>query len=110
MALAPLVSQETNPIPVNGPIGELAYLSKLETVQGERILFHRIGTVNMIDVLEAVTFSGSEWFILFIFYSLIFTTPGDLARRRTDFALRRTWDSSRGSISSARISLMTSSR
>lgn len=56
---------ETNPIPVNGWIGEVAYLSKLETVRGERILFHRIGSINAIDVFEAVTFSGSEWFILF---------------------------------------------
>lgn len=57
---------ETNPIPVNGPIGQLAYLSKLETERGERILFHRIGAVDTIDVFEAVTFSGSEWFILFV--------------------------------------------
>lgn len=57
---------ETNPIPVNGPIGQLAYLSKLETEGGERILFHRIGAVGMIDVFETVTFSGSEWFILFV--------------------------------------------
>jgi hypothetical protein len=57
---------ETNPIPVNGPIGQLAYLSKMETNKGERILFHRIGAVNTIDVFEAVTFSGSEWFIFFV--------------------------------------------
>lgn len=55
----------TNPIPVNGPVGQLAYLSKLETDKGERILFHRIGAINTIDVFEAVTFSGSEWFIFF---------------------------------------------
>jgi hypothetical protein len=57
---------ETNPIPTNGPIGELAYLSKLVTLGGERILFHRVDTVNDIDIFEAVTFSGSEWFILFL--------------------------------------------
>jgi hypothetical protein len=62
----PFGFSETNPIPVNGPIGQLAYLSKLETTKGERILFHRIGAVNTIDVFEAVTFSGSEWFILFV--------------------------------------------
>lgn len=56
---------ETNPIPVNGPIGQLAYLSKLETSRGERILFHRIGAIDRVDVFEAVTFSGSEWFLLF---------------------------------------------
>lgn len=62
----PFGFSETSPIPVNGPIGQLAYLSKLETARGERILFHRIGAINTIDVFEAVTFSGSEWFILFV--------------------------------------------
>lgn len=62
----PFGFSETNPIPVNGPIGLLAYLSKLETERGERILFHRIAAVDTIDVFEAVTFSGSEWFILFV--------------------------------------------
>jgi hypothetical protein len=62
----PFGFSETNPIPVNGPIGQLAYFSKLETARGERILFHRIGAVDTIDVFEAVTFSGSEWFILFV--------------------------------------------
>jgi hypothetical protein len=57
---------ETNPIPVNGWVGELAYLSKLETVGGERIFFHRLGSIDTTDVFEAVTFSGSEWFILFV--------------------------------------------
>lgn len=55
-----------NPIPVNGAIGELAYLSKLETGRGERLLFHRIGAIDKVDVFEAVTFSGSEWFVFFV--------------------------------------------
>lgn len=62
----PFGFSETNPIPVNGPVGELAYLSKLETQRGERILFHRIGAIDTIDVFEAVTFSGNEWFIFFV--------------------------------------------
>lgn len=37
---------ETNPVPVNGPIGQLAYLSKLETQSGQRILFHRLGAIG----------------------------------------------------------------
>ena len=49
-----------NPVPVNGALGELVYLSRLETNQGERLLFHRIGAVNMIDVFEAVAYSGSS--------------------------------------------------
>ena len=56
----------TNPIPVNGPIGEIAYVSSLKTIGGEGLLFHRIGSTNQRDVFEAVTFSGSAWFILFL--------------------------------------------
>ncbi len=62
----PFGYSENNPIPVNGPVGQLAYLSRLETVKGERILFHRIGAINKIDVFEGVTFSGSDWFIFFV--------------------------------------------
>ena len=39
---------ETNPIPVNGPIGQLAYLSRLETQAGQRILFHRVGAIGTV--------------------------------------------------------------
>src|SRR5665213_1533788 len=56
----------TNPIPTNGPIGELAYLSKLMTNRGERLLFHRLGAADNIDIFEAVTFSGGQWFIFFL--------------------------------------------
>jgi hypothetical protein len=57
---------EQNPIPVNGPIGQLAYLSRLETQSGQRILFHRLGAIDRVDVFEAVTFDGREWFVLFL--------------------------------------------
>ena len=57
---------QRNPIPVNGAIGELAYLSRLETNNGERMMFHRIGSINTIDVFEAVTYSGSGWLIFFV--------------------------------------------
>lgn len=62
----PFGFSETNPIPVNGPIGQLAYLSKLETQSGQRILFHRLGAIGTVDVFEAVAFNGSEWFIFFV--------------------------------------------
>jgi len=57
---------ESNPIPVNGPLGQLAYLSNLRTKSGEFLFFHRIGAIVSIDVFEAVSSSGSEWFILFL--------------------------------------------
>jgi hypothetical protein len=56
---------ELNPIPVNGPVGQLAYLSKLETQSGQRILFHRLGAMGTVDVFEAVSLNGREWFMLF---------------------------------------------
>jgi hypothetical protein len=56
----------TNPIPTNGPVGELAYLSRLRTSDGERILFHRIGAAEKIDIYEAVTFSGGRWFLFYL--------------------------------------------
>jgi hypothetical protein len=56
----------TNPIPTNGPVGELAYLSRLVASDGERILFHRIGAAEKIDIYEAVTFSGSRWFLFYL--------------------------------------------
>ncbi len=55
-----------NPVPVNGIIGEVVYLSRLVTENGERLLFHRIGCLGRVDAYEAVTFSGSEWFLLFL--------------------------------------------
>jgi hypothetical protein len=57
---------ETNPIPVNGPIGQLAYLSRLETKSGHRLLFHRIGAIGHVDVFEAVSFDGADWSIIFL--------------------------------------------
>lgn len=57
---------ETNPVPVNGPIGEIAYLSRLEAGPGKRLMFHRLGSIQMVDVFEAVTFDGSQWFIVYL--------------------------------------------
>ena len=55
-----------NPVPVNGALGELAYLSRLETLSGERMFFHRIGAINSVDVFEAVTTTGSSWHVFFL--------------------------------------------
>ncbi len=34
----------TNPIPVNGPMGEIKYLGKLRGKTGHAVFFHRIGS------------------------------------------------------------------
>jgi len=75
MGSGPFGYTETNAIPVNGPLGELAYLSRLETLSGQRIMFHRLGSINCkdmagntntVDAFEAVSFDGTEWFILYL--------------------------------------------
>lgn len=56
-----------NPIPVNGALGELIYLSQLQTRDSsQRLLFHRLGSVESIDVYETVSIDGSKWDILFL--------------------------------------------
>jgi len=58
----------TNPIPVNGPLGEILYLSRLRTSPGWRqlssspIMFHRVraedGLVGAVDVFEVLSLDG----------------------------------------------------
>lgn len=55
-----------NPIPVNGFIGEFIYLSRLATKDThQKILFHRIGSVECVDAYETVSIDGRTWDILF---------------------------------------------
>jgi len=55
-----------NPIPVNGPLGELIYLSNLRTTDLTPILFHRLGSIGKVDIFEIVSFDASLWDILFL--------------------------------------------
>jgi hypothetical protein len=49
--------QPENPIPVNGPMGERTYLSRLRTDAGVPFFFHRLGSTHgTIDVFEIVSF------------------------------------------------------
>lgn len=60
-----------NPIPVNGQMGEIKYLAKLRTKEGEPICFHRVGsegsdaTDRPVDKYEIISVDGSEKLILF---------------------------------------------
>jgi hypothetical protein len=56
----------SNPIPVNGPVGELVYLSRLETLNGSAIAFHRLGAFDEVDVFEAVSEDGRHWDVLYL--------------------------------------------
>ncbi len=56
-----------NPIPVNGSIGEIKYLSKLRGNTGNALMFHRIGSMsssvvdNPVDYYEVVCMDGTQW-------------------------------------------------
>jgi hypothetical protein len=66
----------TNPIPVNGGIGELIYLCRLTCKCGRRIMFHRLShawppgpqedTTRLRDIYETVCPCGAHWDILFL--------------------------------------------
>jgi hypothetical protein len=60
----------TNPIPVNGALGQQIYLSKLRTETGERLLFHRLGsessTSGMVDLFEVLSFDGKVNEVLYL--------------------------------------------
>ena len=55
-----------NPIPVNGPLGEMLYLSNLRTPQSQQIMFHRLGCVSNVEIYETVSLDGATWDILFL--------------------------------------------
>ena len=55
----------TNPIPANGQMGELTYLSNLATAAGQRVVFHRLGSVKDIDAFEIMSFDGKMWAVLY---------------------------------------------
>jgi hypothetical protein len=55
-----------NPIPVNGPLGELLYLSNLRTSESQQIMFHRLGSISNVAIYETVSLDGATWDILFL--------------------------------------------
>lgn len=66
-----LFGSRTNPIPVNGLIGEFKYLGKLRGQSGQALMFHRLGSFsspvvkNPIDCYEIVCLDGTQWNTLF---------------------------------------------
>ena len=54
--------QQGQGIPTNGPIGTIAYLSRLRCLKsGRRIFFHRVAGVGRLDIYEYVDWSGEVW-------------------------------------------------
>ena len=56
----------TNPIPVNGAFGELAYLSRLITASGTGFFGHRLGHIDKVDVYEIVSTDGRAWDVIYL--------------------------------------------
>jgi hypothetical protein len=60
----------TNPIPTNGPLGEVLYLSKLRTVDDSPVMFHRVrsekSASNTVDVYEVLSLDGKNREILYL--------------------------------------------
>ncbi len=57
----------TNPIPVNGSIGQIKYLGKLRGRTGRALFFHRLSSTSSpvcqhpVDVYETVCMDGTQW-------------------------------------------------
>lgn len=70
-AYGPFGITPTNPIPVNGVIGEMVYLFRLRSRTGVGFYYHRLGHIssppssNPIDHYELVAADASEWCNLF---------------------------------------------
>lgn len=61
----------SNPIPVNGPIGESVYIFRLRSKSGKPFYYQRIGSTKSlefnrpIDVFELLSGDGRDWVVLF---------------------------------------------
>jgi hypothetical protein len=49
----------TNPIPVNGPLGEVTYLSLLRCSNDMPVVFHRIASKNEVDCYEVISLDAN---------------------------------------------------
>lgn len=57
----------SNPILVNHSWGEVTYLSRLVTTDGQRMIFHRVGSIEgAIDTFELVSMDGRFFDVLFV--------------------------------------------
>jgi hypothetical protein len=55
-----------NPVPVNGQLGQLTYLSRLRTQNGDGFVFHRLGSEGTVDLYELLSFRGEMRFIAYL--------------------------------------------
>ena len=84
----------SNPIPTNGPLGEVIYLSRLRTVAGSPVMFHRLhserSALGTVDVYEVISLDGKVRETLF----LSFYHPRKSRKAPRGFTVARKLDSS----------------
>ena len=60
----------SNPIPTNGPLGQIIYLSRLRTNAESPVMFHRVraeeGNAGAVDVYEVLSLDGAVRETLFL--------------------------------------------
>ena len=56
----------TNPVPVNGPIGELTYLSKLRDAKGQRLFFQRTNSRDALDQFDLFSADMNDTYELWL--------------------------------------------
>jgi hypothetical protein len=70
-AHGPFGTSVDNPIPVNGPKGQTAYLNRLRSKSGVGFFYHRLGSTTSsvgevhVDLFELVSIDAAEWYRLY---------------------------------------------
>jgi hypothetical protein len=55
-----------NPVPVNGQFGQLTYLSRLRTKDGQGFFFQRLGSIHTVDEYQLLSFDGETSLNVFL--------------------------------------------
>ncbi len=94
-----------NPIPCNGPIGELTYLSRLRlSGTGETVFFHRAGSIesavseNPLDIFEVISLSGRFYDVLY----MDMYHPGKSGKQPTGYTAESSVEKLRGVTNASR--------
>lgn len=56
----------SSPVPVNGTLGAMAWLSRLQTRQGDALVFHRLGVLRGLEVYETLSLRYRDWSLFFL--------------------------------------------
>ena len=54
----------SDPIRVNGPLGEQLYIAMLRGLDGQAVIGHRLGSLKQLDIFEVTTSDFTQWAVL----------------------------------------------